>query len=94
MPILVTLGLGVHQAIGAALFDSIFIALPAAAGYALRVRDGALWPVLGVSCVFLAAGVVLGSRNAHRVSQGPLKTAVAVFAVAIALYMMGKLWLS
>lgn len=93
MPILVTLGLGVHKAIGVALFDSIFIALPSVAGYALRVREGGIWPILAVSCIFLAVGVVVGSRNAHRVRQEPLKIAVAVFSVAIALYMIVKLFI-
>ena len=93
MPILVTLGLGVHKAIGVALFDSIFIALPSVAGYALRMSGGGVWPILAVSCIFLAAGVVVGSRNAHRIRQEPLKIAVAVFSVAIALYMIVKLFM-
>ncbi len=92
MPILVTLGLGVHQAIGVALFDSIFIALPSVAGYALRSSMGEIWPVLAVSCAALAVGVLVGSRSAHRIQQQPLKISVAVFSVAISLYMIAKLF--
>ena len=92
MPILVTLGLGVHQAIGVALFDSIFIALPSVAGYALRSSMGEIWPVLAVSCAALAVGVLVGSRSAHRIRQQPLKISVAVFSVAISLYMIAKLF--
>lgn len=92
MPVLVTLGLGVHKAIGVALFDSIFIALPSVAGYALRSSMGEIWPLLAVSCAALAVGVLAGSRNAHRIRQQPLKISVAVFSVAISLYMIAKLF--
>ena len=86
MPLLTLLGFPAHTAVGMSLFDSVFIALPAAAGY--------LWNASGIEGMFvllvpaLAAhgiGVIAGSRNAERIDQDLLKRIVAVGSIAIAL---------
>ena len=86
MPLLTLLGFPAHTAVGMSLFNSIFIALPAAGGY--------LWNSAGNRELFLllvpvlaahGIGVAAGSRNAKRIDQNLLKRIVAVGSVAIAL---------
>lgn len=88
MPLLVVLGLPVRWAIGVALFDSIFIALPSIVGYGLQTDLASLWPLLVAGCLAHAAGVLVGSRTCGGIPQRPLKIAVAVFSILIALYMI------
>ncbi|MDL2327850.1 sulfite exporter TauE/SafE family protein [Ruminococcaceae bacterium OttesenSCG-928-A11] len=88
MPLLVLLGLPVRWAIGVALFDSIFIALPSVVGYGLQTGLSGLWPLLAAGCLAHAAGVLIGSRTCGAIPQRPLKIAVAVFSILIALYMI------
>ena len=83
MPLLVVLGMRVHTAIGVALLDSVFIALPAVVGYLLRCDLPALLPLLLLSGAFHGLGVVVGSRSAHRIRQRPLRVSVALFSVAL-----------
>ena len=86
MPLLTLLGFPAHTAVGISLFDSIFIALPAAAGY--------LWHGAGEQEMFLllipvliahGIGVAVGSKNAKKIDQTALKRIVAVGSIAIAL---------
>lgn len=86
MPLLTLLGFPAHTAVGMSLFDSIFIALPAAAGY--------LWHGAGEQEMFLllipvliahGIGVAVGSKNAKKIDQTALKRIVAVGSIAIAL---------
>lgn len=88
MPILVCLGLPVHVAIGVSLFDSIFIALPAFAGYAMATDLKAMIVPLVLCAAAQGVGVMLGSKNAHRIKQEPLKLTVAVLSIGVALYMI------
>lgn len=86
MPLLVVLGFPAHAAVGVALFDSIFIALPAVGVYWMQ---GA--PPLGVLALCAAAhavGVLVGSGTARYVPGPLLKKVVGVCSVAIALYML------
>lgn len=83
MPLLVVLGMRVHTAIGVALLDSVFIALPAVVGYLLRCDLPALLPLLLLSGAFHGLGVVVGSRSAHRIRQRPLRVSVALFSVVL-----------
>lgn len=86
MPLLTLFGFPAHTAVGISLFDSIFIALPAAAGY--------LWHGAGEQEMFLllipvliahGIGVAVGSKNAKKIDQTALKRIVAVGSIAIAL---------
>lgn len=90
MPLLVLLGMDVHTAIGVSLLNSIFIALPAFAGYAEQADLESLIPLLLVCGLSHGAGVLLGSGTAHRIRQRPLKRAVAAFSILIASTMLLK----
>ncbi|WP_418474218.1 sulfite exporter TauE/SafE family protein [Frisingicoccus sp.] len=85
MPLLTLLGFSAHMAIGIALFDSIFIALPAIAGYFFNARlEQEMWMLIPVILAVHAVGVFFGSRNASKINQTLLKRVVAVGSVAIA----------
>lgn len=86
MPLLVAAGMEVRTAVGVALFDSIFIAVPAGTGYFLQSDMKALLPALAAAGVFHAVGVQAGSKNAGRIPQQVLKKGVAVFSVLIAVW--------
>lgn len=86
MPLLVLLGIPVHMAVGVALFNSIFIGIPAAAGYLLQCDFPAIFPVLAIALIGHGAGVFYGSKNAARINQGLLKKGIAVFSIAIAVW--------
>ncbi len=90
MPLLVGLGIRVHKAIGIALFDSVFIAVPAFIGY-YSTRETELIFLLILVAITHGAGVLLGSFNAHKINAKPLKKGVAIFSVLIALYMINNL---
>lgn len=86
MPLLTLLGFPAHTAVGMSLFDSIFIALPAAGGYLFHASGNSelfclLIPVLAAHGI----GVAAGSRNASRIDQLLLKRIVAVASILIAL---------
>lgn len=86
MPLLTLLGFPAHTAVGMSLFNSIFIALPAAGGYLIHAsgKQGMfllLVPVLAAHGI----GVAAGSRNAARIDQLLLKRIVAVASILIAL---------
>lgn len=105
MPLLTMCGFPAHTAIGIALFNSIFIALPAAFGY-LRtamalagssetVTGGAsatasfALHMLPLILLIHGAGVFVGSRYAVRINQRLLKTIVAVASIGIACLKLG-----
>lgn len=91
MPLLVALGMPVHMSIGIALFDSVFIALPACAGYMMQCDLSQIGMLILITVVAHGAGVVLGSSNAHKIKQGPLKMGVAVFSICLSIYMIGSM---
>lgn len=88
MPILVTLGMPVRTAVGVSLFDSIFIALPACVGYLTNCPKEGLLLLCLVSFVCQAIGVFFGAGQAGRINVRLLKKGVAVFSIAIAVYMI------
>lgn len=95
MPLLTTMGFPAHMAVGIALFDSIFIAIPSMAGYFSAAADGtSLLALLPLVLVFHGAGVYLGSRYAVRINQGVLKAVVAFGSVLIACVKLAPLVLS
>lgn len=91
MPLLVALGMPVHMSIGIALFDSVFIALPACAGYMMQCDLSQIGMLILITVVAHGAGVVLGSSNAHKIKQRPLKMGVAVFSICLSIYMIGSM---
>ena len=85
MPLLTTMGFPAHTAVGISLFDSIFIAIPSAAGYLSAAQDMAsLLTLLPLVVLFHGAGVLVGSRYAVRINQGLLKALVASGSILIA----------
>lgn len=86
MPLLVLLGLSVHTAVGVALFNSVFIGIPAAAGYLMQCSFLEILPLLGAALIGHGVGVFYGSKNAARMNQGLLKKGIAVFSIAIAVW--------
>ncbi|HBA64402.1 MAG TPA: sulfite exporter TauE/SafE family protein [Lachnospiraceae bacterium] len=86
MPLLVVCGMEVRTAVGVALFDSIFIAIPAGAGYFLQTDMWTLLPMMGTAGIFHALGVQIGSKNAGRIPQQLLKKGVAVGSILIAIW--------
>ncbi len=90
MPLLVAMGVPAKTAVGTALLDSVFIALPAIAVYGSRCQPLALLPILLLSVLCHAAGVFSGSVTAAHVPQSLLKRGVAVFSICFALFMLLK----
>lgn len=85
MPLLTTMGFPAHMAVGISLFDSIFIAIPSAAGYIAAARDMAsLLSLLPLVLLFHGIGVLAGSRYAVRINQSVLKAIVAAGSILIA----------
>lgn len=91
MPLLVAMGVPAKTAVGTALLDSVFIALPAIAVYGGRCPSlAALAPILLAAVLGHALGVFTGSLTAARVPQSLLKRGVAVFSICFSLYMLLK----
>lgn len=88
MPLLVALGMPVHMSIGIALFDSVFIALPACTGYMMQCDLSQIGLLALITILAHGGGVVLGSSNAHKIKQKPLKLGVAVFSICLSIYMI------
>lgn len=87
-PLLVLMGTDIRLAVGVALFNSVFIGIPACIGYMLHCDMKSLLPVMAVSLGVHGVGVVFGSRNAVRINKVLLKKGIAVFSVLIALWML------
>ena len=86
MPLLTLIGFPAHTAVGISLFNSVFIALPAAGGYLWSGAENTemfllLIPVL----IAHGTGVAFGSRNAEKIDPAMLKRIVAAASIAIAL---------
>lgn len=86
MPLLVVMGTPVRTAVGVALFNSVFIGIPSAAGYMMKCSVKKLLLPLVTAAVFHGIGVYFGSRNAKRINQVLLKRGIAVFSIAMALW--------
>ena len=88
MPLLVACGVSARIAVGVALFDSVFIAIPACIGYLSRITWTEVLGLLVLIILTHGIGVWLGSRFAGKVPVQGLKIFVAVFSVYIAIYML------
>lgn len=85
MPILTLLGIPAYTAVGISLFDSIFSAVPSAAGYLIAAAGNKeVFLLLPVLLVAHGIGVFAGSKNATKSNQTLLKRIVAVASIAIA----------
>ncbi len=88
MPLLVACGVSARIAVGVALFDSVFIAVPACIGYLSRIHWMGVLGLLVLIIITHGIGVWLGSRFAGKVPVNGLKLFVAVFSVCIAICML------
>lgn len=86
MPLLILLGVNTRSAIGIALFDSVFIALPAIACYMTKSTIDNLMIMLIVCGASHAVGILLGSSTAQKIPQRILKVSVAIFSICISIY--------
>lgn len=84
MPLLVVFGISIRTAVGVALFNSIFIGIPAVVGYLAQCDLMKILPVMAAALLAHGVGVFYGSKNAERINQGMLKKGVAVFSIVIA----------
>ena len=78
MPLLVACGVSARIAVGVALFDSVFIAIPACIGYLSRITWTEILGLLVLIVLTHGIGVWLGSRFAGKVPVQGLKIFVAV----------------
>lgn len=91
MPLLVAMGVPAKLAVGTALLDSVFIALPAVMVYGSRCASlASLAPVLLAAVLGHALGVFAGSVTAAHVPQSLLKRGVAAFSICFSLFMLLK----
>ena len=88
MPLLVACGVSARIAVGVALFDSVFIAVPACIGSLSRIAWTDILLLLILVMLTHGIGVWLGSRFAGKVPVQGLKIFVAIFSVCIAIYML------
>lgn len=88
MPLLVACGVSARIAVGVALFDSVFIAVPACIGYLSRIDWMGVLGLLVLIIITHGVGVWLGSRFAGKIPVNGLKFFVAVFSVCIAICML------
>lgn len=86
LPILIMLGIEVHESVAIALFNSIFIGIPAASGYMLNSDLELIKPILPAAIIFHGIGVLIGSKSGSKINQDLLKKSVAVFSILIAVY--------
>lgn len=91
MPLLVVFGIPVRTAVGVALFNSIFIGIPAVIGYLGQCDLMKILPILSVALVSHGIGVFYGSKNAAKINQGILKKGIAVFSIVIAIWKLVSL---
>ena len=90
MPLLVVFGMSVRSAVGTALFDSVFIAIPALVIYGSRGFSTQILLPMAVAFLAHAAGILLGSRIAGHVPQKPLKWGIGAFSILFSIWMLIK----
>lgn len=86
MPILVVLGVEVRTAVGVALFNSIFIGIPACIGYLTQCSLSRLLPISAAALISHGIGVTIGSKNSVRINQSLLKKGIGIFSVCVAVW--------
>lgn len=87
MPILILMGMDAKRAVAAALFNSVFIAIPSIVVYASRAaafRWNLIIPVL----VLHGTGIWFAASHSEGIRTEPLKMAIAVFSIVFAIVML------
>lgn len=88
MPLLVVCGVSARIAVGVALFDSVFIAVPSCIGYLTRIDWKQSGMILFLIVITHGIGVWVGSRFAGKIPVQGLKAFIAIFSVGLSLYML------
>lgn len=70
MPLLVVFGIPIRKAVGVALFNSIFIGIPAVAGYLAQCDLQKIFPILSAALLAHAVGVFYGSKMHNGLTRG------------------------
>lgn len=86
VPLLMLMGIEVHEAIGISLYESIFIAIPALIGFSLQIEFMRFLPILVVAGFSHLIGIFLGSRYAGNISQKTLKFGIAVISIGVSMW--------
>ncbi len=89
MPVLMLMGFSPKDAVGTALLDMIFIALPVCAATAGSL-PGVL-PVFLLAFVTHGIGMAVGTKTSSLIRPMPLKVGIAAFSILFAIYMLLKL---
>jgi uncharacterized membrane protein YfcA len=104
VPVMTALGLPVHRAVGTSSWFGLWIAVPAAAGFAWLGRGVAGLPAFSAGYVNLMALVVLlpatvlaaplGVRLAHRLSRRRLSAIFGAFLLLTSARMLYRAWMA
>ena len=88
MPLLAALGMEVHVAMAVGLLDSLFVSVPAFVGYIRGVDVHSLLMYMVMIVFSYGLFTLIGRKFSSRVPSAPLKKAVGIFSVIIAIYML------
>lgn len=86
MPILLLCGFHAKEAVGMALFNSIFIAIPSFVGYSLRCDLRDVLDILLICVISHGVGILIGGKTSQWIPVNVLKIGVAVFSIGIAIF--------
>ena len=90
VPLMVALGMGLRQAVAVGVFLSIFIALPALAGYLSGNTLEKPGLSLLICCISHAAGIAAGIRLSGKINPQKLKKIVGIGTIASSLFLMAR----
>ncbi len=88
VPLLSLLGFSVRQAVGMSLFNSIFIAVPAIAGYYNNTTDSNIIILIAVAVTAHAIGIMFGAKISDKINQNILKIIIATISISVSIYMI------
>ncbi|GFI61481.1 hypothetical protein IMSAG049_00640 [Clostridiales bacterium] len=88
MPLLAAMGMEVHSSMAVGLLDSLFLSVPAFAGYVRGIEIKGLFIYMGVIFFAYGGAVFSGRKLSSRVPSEPLKKAVGIFSIIISIYML------
>lgn len=85
LPILILLGFKVHVGVAIALFNSIFIGIPAFIGYFINSNTDLIIHYIPIIIISHGIGVYIGSKYSKKINQTLLKKTIAIFSIVIAI---------
>lgn len=91
VPTLVLLGIRTQTAIGIALFQSIFIAIPSIINYGNKISLSPYYIIIIIIIIFHGIGVLIGSKISPRINHNILKKIIAYSTIFIAIFLFLRL---